>query len=103
MLAGTVTITYIEEYNTCVFAQYTIQVTHRPKVQVKLKAIGIPTAVQCPIPLHLQSAFSSPGHGENSFPVAEAAIERVLSLPMSPYLIVTHLNRIAEAIKDFVV
>ena len=81
-----VTTPYIESYNTSVYAQYTIQVDRREAFQEQLKAAGVPTAVHYPIPLHLQPAFSYLGLGEGTFQVAEAAAQRVLSLPLSPWI-----------------
>jgi len=86
LLQGAVVTPYVEPHNTCVYAQYTIQVDERQALQEELTANGIPTAVHYPVPLHLQPAFSVPGVGRGSFPYAEAAAERVVSLPMHPYL-----------------
>ena len=86
LLAGTVPTPYIETHNSCVYAQYTIQVDKRSEVQAHLKEAGIPTAVHYPVPLNLQPAFSALGQGVGSFPRAEAAANRVMSLPMHPFL-----------------
>jgi len=48
---------FIEEWNSSVYAQYTIQVDNRGAVQEKLKAKGIPTAVHYSVPLHKQPVF----------------------------------------------
>jgi UDP-2-acetamido-2-deoxy-ribo-hexuluronate aminotransferase len=71
---------------TSVYAQYTIEVEHREDVIALLAADGVPTAVHYPLPLHRQPAFASLGLADGSFPVAEAAARRVLSLPMHPDL-----------------
>lgn len=68
------------------FAQYTIEVEDRDRVQAEMAAQGIPTAVHYPIPAHLQPAFAYLGQERGSFPRAERAGERVLSLPMHAYL-----------------
>ena len=47
---------YVESSNTSVFAQYTIRVNDRDKVQQRLHAAGIATAVHYPIPLNRQPA-----------------------------------------------
>lgn len=99
LLKDNVTSPYIESYNTSVYAQYTIQVENRDQVQEKLKAAGIPTAVHYPIPLHLQPAFASLNLKEGSFPIAEQAAKRVMSLPMHPYLTEEQQFKIADAIK----
>lgn len=77
---------YIEPYNSSVYAQYTVEVDQRELVQQKLQSAGIPTAVHYPTPLHLQPAFASLGCGVGSYPVAERAATRVMSLPMHPFL-----------------
>jgi UDP-2-acetamido-2-deoxy-ribo-hexuluronate aminotransferase len=86
LLRDAVITPYVEPYNTSVYAQYTIQTDNRQVLQEELTAHGIPTAVHYPVPLHLQPAFSVPGMGYGCFPNAEAAAERVISLPIHPYL-----------------
>jgi UDP-2-acetamido-2-deoxy-ribo-hexuluronate aminotransferase len=85
-LGDVVQAPFIEPHNTSVFAQYTIQVENRPEFQQRLQSDGVPTAVHYPVPLHLQPAFARPECGVGSFPLAEAAAARVISLPMHPYL-----------------
>ena len=76
----------IASYNDSVYAQYTVQVCHRDAVSARLKAADIPTAVHYPVPLHRQGAFVGRCRVAGELAVAEAAAERVLSLPMHPYL-----------------
>jgi len=98
LLCDALATPYVEPHNTSVFAQYTIQVEDRQTVQDTLKAQGIPTAVHYPVPLHLQPAFASTEYGYGAFPHAEAAAERVMSLPMHPYLSETDQNRVAKEV-----
>ena len=100
LLRDVVVMPHIESHNTSVYAQYTVQVDHREAVQEKLREEGIPTAVHYPIPLHLQPVFAGLNLPEGSFPVAETAAKRVLSLPMHPYLTDVELIRIASAVKE---
>jgi UDP-2-acetamido-2-deoxy-ribo-hexuluronate aminotransferase len=100
LLAGAVVTPYVEPRNTAVYAQYTVQVDDREKVQAELKQKGIPTAVHYPVPLHLQPAFAALGHREGDFPVAEAAAKRVLSLPMHPYISEAEQNLVADAVLE---
>lgn len=85
------------------WAQYTIEVQDRATVEEALRGAGIPTAVHYPLPLHAQSVYkelaAEMGWTRGSFPVAEAAAERVLSLPMHPYLSPADVRQIAEAVK----
>lgn len=87
---------YIEPYNQSVYAQYTLQVDNREAIQENLHKVGIPTAVHYPIPLHLQPVFKGLGLDENSFPIAEAAAKRVMSLPMGPWLSAKDQTEIVE-------
>ena len=67
-----------------------------------LEGLGIPTAVHYPVPLHLQPVFANLGQGAGSFPVAEAAGHRVISLPMHPYLTEAQQARVVAALKEAV-
>jgi len=102
LLAGTVDTVGIEPFSSCVYAQYTVQVNGRDTVQARLKEKGIPTAIHYPIPLHLQPAFAGLGLSVGSFPVAETAAQRVMSLPMHPYLAETEMVRIVQALQESV-
>lgn len=85
-LSNSVKTPWIAPHNTSVYAQYTIQVENREELQKHLNQAGIPTAVHYPIPLHMQPAFSFLRQPAGSFPIAEAASDKVMSLPMHPYL-----------------
>ena len=82
-VAKKITLPFIEEHNTSVYAQYTIQVDNRDQVQAKLNEAGIPTAVHYPIPLNKQPAVADPNV---QLPVGDAIAEKVMSLPMHPYM-----------------
>ena len=90
---------YLESYNRSVFAQYTIEVPHREAVQGRLRAQGIPTAVHYPVPLHRQPAFAA-ADSVPVLPVAEAAAQRVISLPMHPYLSQDDQALVIAALRD---
>jgi UDP-2-acetamido-2-deoxy-ribo-hexuluronate aminotransferase len=87
---------------TSVYAQYTIEVADRPKVEEGMKARGIPTAVHYPVPLHLQPVFAGLNQGAGSFPASEAAAQRVISLPMHPYLTEDQQMRVVRALQETV-
>ncbi len=89
---------YIKPYNTSVYAQYTIQVENRDNLQNKLKQQGIPTVVHYPIPLHKQPVFANLNYIKDDFPAAETVAERVISLPMGPYLELEKQEIIIEAL-----
>lgn len=87
---------FIEAHNQSAWAQYTIQVDNRDEVQAKLKEQGIPTAVHYPIPLNKQPAVADTNA---ILPVGDAVAERVMSLPMHPYLNKEQQSEIVEMIK----
>jgi len=95
LLGDIVTAPYIETHNTSVYAQYTVLVEDRKSVQKKLKEADIPTAVHYPIPLNRQPALSCSERFEHS----EYAADRVMSLPMHPYLTERDQDTIVEAVK----
>ena len=74
---------YLETHNTSAWAQYTIQVPNREALQVEFQRAGIPTAVHYPIPLNKQPAVAD---ANVQLPVGDAVAQRVMSLPMHPYL-----------------
>ena len=78
------------------WAQYTIQVTDRDKVQAALKEQGIPTAIYYPIPLSQQKAYRH--FPAVPTPVSEKLSQAVISLPMHPYLDEPTLEVIADAV-----
>ena len=86
------------------WAQYTIRLrdkAQRDALQAALKAEGIPSMVYYPKPMHLQTAFTSviPGLTGNLCPVATELCDRVLSLPMHPYLTTDQIDTVCNAIR----
>lgn len=86
LLGSTINIPKIKKDNSSVWAQYTVRVPEREKVQSILMDKGIPTAVHYPIPMHLQECFSYLGYKTGDFPLSERCAKEVMSLPMNPYL-----------------
>ncbi len=94
--AGIKTIPFIEAHNQSAWAQYTIQVDNRNEIQAKLKEQGIPTAVHYPIPLNKQPAVADT---TATLPVGDAVADRVMSLPMHPYLSNTSITAIVNGLR----
>lgn len=76
-------------------AQYTIEVRERDEVQARLRQAGIPTMVHYPRPLNRQPAVADP---EARVPHGDRMAERVLSLPMHPYLTASAQERVVAAL-----
>ncbi len=71
---------------TSVWAQYTIRVEARAAVQAACRSGGVPTAIYYPIPLSRQTGYRHYPTVPGGTPVSEVLADRVLSLPMHPYL-----------------
>ncbi|WP_019385328.1 DegT/DnrJ/EryC1/StrS family aminotransferase [Acinetobacter venetianus] len=89
------TTPYLEPHNTSAWAQYTIQVDNRAEIQKNLQEQGVPTAVHYPIPLNKQPAVADTNVW---LPVGDAIAERVMSLPMHPYLSLDAQEKIVTAL-----
>ncbi len=83
---------------TSSWAQYTLQVNNRAAFQAALKEAGVPTAVYYPIPLSRQRAYAH--YPSVPTPVSEALSEKVVSLPMHPYLDAPTQDRIIAAVLE---
>jgi dTDP-4-amino-4,6-dideoxygalactose transaminase len=103
-LVRTVETPRVREGDRHVFHQYTVRVPNdRDSFQKRLQEAGIGSAIHYPIPIHQQPVIRELGYGEGSFPVAEAAAQTVLSLPVHPMLgpedveyIAATVNRLAR-------
>lgn len=81
------------------WAQYTIQLESREQrdaLQTKLKALGIPSMIYYPTPMHGQTAYK--GLEENVCPVTARLCETVLALPLHPYISDEDINAVCDAI-----
>ena len=77
----------VREGDRHVFHQFTVRVANdRDGLLQRLQEAGVGSAVHYPIPIHQQPIIQKMGFGEGSFPVAEAASQHVLSLPVHPQL-----------------
>ncbi|MEW6017720.1 MAG: DegT/DnrJ/EryC1/StrS aminotransferase family protein [Pseudomonadota bacterium] len=83
------------------WAQYTVETQDRDGLAAHLKAAEIPTAVYYPIPIHRQGVYSGYPTGPGGLPVTQAKAERVISLPMHPYLEPDVQDQIIAAVRAF--
>lgn len=85
------------------WAQYTLILDskeQREKLQASLKEKGIPTMVYYPIPMHKQTAFKDYKFNLNDLNVSESLCDRVMSIPMHPYLEDKDIEYIAKALTE---
>ena len=87
---------------TSAWAQYTIQVDNRDSVQSELRSKNIPSIVYYPIPLHRQAGYKHYPSVSSGLSVSERLSQRVLSLPMHPYMTEEAVNGIGLSLIQIV-
>lgn len=93
--------------DTCdchVFHQYTLKITNgkRDALVAHLNENNIPCGVYYPIPLHQQKAYIDDRYKEVDFPVTNALVTEVISLPMHTELDDEQINHISTMVIDFI-
>lgn len=87
------------EFNT--FVLFVIQVDRRNELRAFLSSRGIGTAIHYSIPIHLQPAAAALGHKRGDFPMVERQADRILSIPVHPYLTEDDVRTVATTINEF--
>ncbi|MFZ6762367.1 DegT/DnrJ/EryC1/StrS family aminotransferase [Pseudoroseomonas sp. WGS1072] len=104
-LAGHVAVPGEQAGATSAWGLYSIllpDAAARARVQKAMQEHGVPSAIYYPKPLHRQPAYAR-AHAEGlrqapPLPMSEALCERILSLPMHPYLDEGQVERVAAAV-----
>lgn len=81
------------------YHQYVIRTENRDKMQRKLTARGIGTAIHYPTLIHQQVAYEYLRRSVRPLPCAESTVKRILSLPMHPFLELREIEYIAEEVR----
>ena len=81
---------------------FVVQLDNRDLVLKKLEEKGIGSGLHYPITLNLQKAYSYLGFGRGSFPIAEKAAEKILSLPMYPGLEKSQIEYTCESLAKII-
>ena len=97
-----VTLPTVAEGNVPVWHLYVVQVDRRDDVLAALGAEGVGAGIHYPAPVHLTEAFAFLDQPRGSFPVAEQAADRILSLPMFPGITESQQERVAEVLRKAV-
>jgi len=87
---------------TSVFTQYPIEVDERDKVLADLQAQGIPVTAPYPSPLPLQPAYAHMNYEAGDFRMADIASQRILTLPLHPYLSEEKVQATVSAVRQCV-
>lgn len=86
------------------WAQYSILLkdkAQRDALQSSLKEKGIPSMIYYRKPMHTQGAFAEMKCTYTNLTVTDDICDRVLSLPMHPYLTSDEQNEIVAAVKEY--
>lgn len=100
-LSGAVTVPEVPAGYRSSWAQYSVLChdrAQRDAAQAALKACGIPTMVYYPRGIHQQTAFADRRFEDADYPNTLAACDRILALPMHPYLTESDTARVADAL-----
>ena len=90
---------FIDRRNVSVYAQYTIQVSNRHELMSQLNSYDIPTSVHYPLPLNKQPAFATE---DFKLDVSSLVSEKVMSLPMHPYLSESDQNNVVKKCSEII-
>lgn len=101
-LGNLVKVPVIPAGNRSAWAQYAIETEHRDAVRQALKENDIPTMVYYEKPLHQQKAYSRYKRASGGLSVSETLPDRILCLPMHPYLKRDDQERIIDVIRGAV-
>lgn len=85
------------------WAQYTLICDNKEErsfLQEELKKLGIPTMVYYPKPLHKQKVYEGYNFNLEDLKVSEELVDKVLSIPMHPYLDEETVNKVCDAITE---
>ena len=86
------------------WAQYTIQLADRETregLQAYLKEKGIPSMVYYPKAMHRQEAFAQVPSDDRDFPNTLRLCDRVLALPLHPYMKQEEIRLVADSIREY--
>lgn len=93
----------VPEGYTSSWAQYSILLKdeqERHTVQQSLKARGVPSMVYYPRGIHQQTAYAEKHFPDEWYPNTLSACQRVLALPMHPYLTEENIALVVDGIRN---
>lgn len=103
-LAGMAAVPLVPEGFRSSWAQYSILLESRAQrdaAQAALRARGIPSMIYYPRAIHQQTAYANRRFAQERYPNALSACDRVLSLPMHPYLSEADTDMVSGALLHF--
>ncbi len=80
---------------------YPLRLAARDAFRGHLSSRGVETGIHYPVPLHLHPAYAFLGYRRGDFPVAEAACDTVVSLPLHAALSDAQVEAVVAAVRSF--
>lgn len=96
---GGLVLPHVADWAEPVWHLFVVRHAKRDVFQHKLADAGIGTLIHYPVPPHLSDAYADDGWPRGAFPIAEAAADTVLSLPMAPYLDAHETRQVIDAVR----
>ena len=84
-----------------IYHLYVVQVDDRDGFMAYLGEHGVASGIHYRQPCHLLEAYAHLGYGPGDFPAAEAASDRIVSLPMFPAMTDAQVDRVVEVIQGY--
>ncbi len=100
-LSGVVETPTLEDNEEPVYHRYMLQCDQRDELMKHLDDRGVGSAINYPVPLHLQPAAQSLGYKRGSFPVAERLADRILSIPLYSELEDNEVEHVVASVKSY--
>ncbi|MEO5761875.1 MAG: DegT/DnrJ/EryC1/StrS family aminotransferase [Vicinamibacteria bacterium] len=89
-----------QSYAKAVYHLFVVRHPRRAEFMAALAARGVGSLIHYPIALHLQRAFASLGGKPGDRPVAEQAVNEIVSLPVYPELTDDQVGLVISAVKE---
>lgn len=99
-LSHLVEVPFIDNNNTHTFAEYTIKTNNRDKLFQNLKEKNVPCSIYYPKCIYNQPIYKNLKCKKDNFTNVENIINKVLSLPIHPFLSLEEQKSIIDVIKE---
>lgn len=84
-----------------VYHLYCVECYNRNELMQYLDTCGIASGIYYPLPLHLQEVYRGLGYKKGDLPIAESKADRVLAIPLHPFLSNEEQLYIVKALQKF--
>lgn len=85
--------------NSDVWHLYVIRLADRDRVLAQLNAAGVGAGLHYPDPWHLTPAYADLSYGVGTAPIAEAAAQQILTLPLFPHITAEQQQYVAAELR----